>query len=437
MTATARTQAQTKKAGYDWGLLSVVFTLLGLGMVMVFSASYARALTGYDDAYYFVTRQIIWCAVGIAVLIVVARIPYIWWQRWSVPLMGVGLLALITVLAFGADRWGATRTYFGGSVQPSEPVAVITILYVSAWLSSKGERIRDVRAGLLPFSVLLGAIAVLIVVQPKISTAFLIVATAVIMFFIAGAELKQLIVILLVGALTFGLIINYSSYARLRMDRYWDSILDPMQSEEYQVQLSVEALVRGGPLGVGVGGGTAQLPQHLPLSWTDNIYAIVGEELGLAGALFVILLFILLAYRGLRIALRAPDNFGMLAAVGITSLLILQALLNIGVVVAASPPTGVTLPFISYGGSSLVTALGAVGILLSIGHYSGARHQRDETGRVASGQISQLGKQAYARFDFGWGQRRSRVPGASRRRTVAAGPRRPRHQYDSKRPRGR
>jgi len=409
--AQRRTQAMTAK--YDWGLLSVVFMLLGLGLVMVFSASYARALVGYGDPYYFATRQILWGAVGVAALLIASRIPYRWWERWSVPLMAVALMALVLVLAFGSDRWGATRTYFGGSVQPSEPVAIITIIYISAWLASKGERIRDVRVGLLPFSVLMGAIAVLIVAQPKISTAMLIVMTAVIMFFIAGAELKQLLLILVVGALTFALVLNYSGYARDRIDRYWASLWDPMTSDEYQVQLSVEALARGGPLGVGVGEGDAQLPNYLPLSWSDNIYAVIGEETGLLGTLLVILLFALLAYRGLRIAMAAPDSFGMLMAIGITALLILQALLNMAVVVAASPPTGVTLPFISYGGSSLVTALGAVGILLSISFHSGQ-----------SSKKSEVGKQGYARFDFGWGNRRSRLPRTVRRRPATTGKRR-------------
>ena len=409
MSVAARTRSQSNRSHYDWTLLAVVVMLLGLGMVMVFSASYARGLVGYDDPYYFAVRQLAWGGVGVVVLIIAARTPYQWWARWSVPLMGVALLSLVAVLIFGADRFGSTRTYFGGSVQPSEPVKVVVILYVAAWLASKGTRIRDVRVGLLPFSVLMGAISVLIVAQPEISTAILIVATAGIMFFVAGAELKQLLVILIVGALTFGLVLNYSSYASGRLDRYWESVWNPLQSSEYQVQRSVQALSNGGPIGVGVGNGDAQLPGYLPLSWSDNIFAVIGEELGLLGALVVILLFALLSYRGLRIALQAPDTFGMLVAVGITASLVLQALLNMAVVVAAAPPTGVTLPLLSYGGSSLVTALAAIGILLSISHYSGQ-------GTIAANPSTEAGNQSYARFDFRWGKRRTRLPGAGRRR---------------------
>lgn len=325
-------------------------------------------------------------------------------------MMGFALLALMAVIVLGDELFGSKRTFFGGSVQPSEPAKIIVIIYISTWLASKGKRIREVRAGLLPFSVLLGSIAVLIVAQPEISAAILIVATASIMFFIAGAELKQLVVVGLGTAATFWLVIINSSYASGRLERYLDSIWNPMQSDEYQVQRAIEALAQGGIWGTGLGSGQAKLPGFLPLSWSDNIYAIIGEEMGLLGALLVILLFALLAYRGLRTALKAPDNFGMLLATGITSSLILQALLNMAVIVAASPPTGVTLPFISYGGSSLVTALGAVGILLSIGRYSGEAGQRP----------SELGKSAYARFDFGWRNRRPRLPSTSRRRSTAS-----------------
>jgi cell division protein FtsW len=345
-------------------------------------------------------------------MVVAARIPYTVWQRWSIVLMGGAILGLMAVIPFGADLHGAKRTFFGGSVQPSEPAKIITILYASAWLASKGARIRDVRAGLLPFSMLMGIVAVLIILQPEISAAILIVATASIMFFIAGAELKQIGLIGIGAGLTFWLVIINSSYAGGRLERYLDSLANPLQSAEYQVQHSVGALVRGGPAGVGIGNSLAHtLDYFLPLSWSDNVFAIIGEELGLLGALLVILLFALLAYRGLRIALRAPDSFGMLTALGITSLLILQALLNIGVVVAATPPTGVTLPFISYGGSSLVTALGAIGILLSISYYSGRN----------VGQGTDLGTINYARFNFGWRNRGARLSRPGRRRPVAAG----------------
>ncbi len=410
MAATTKSRMPSTPGTYDWGLLSIVMVLCGLGIVMVFSASYAWGYKDYDDPYYYVTRQLIWGVLGLAVMIAVANIPYKIWERWSVVLMALALLALMAVVAIGSERFNATRTYFGGSVQPSEPAKIVIVMYISAWLASKGARIRDVRVGLLPFSVLMGAIAVLIVAQPNISTAILIVATASIMFFIAGAEMKQLLVVATGGAATFWLVIRYSTYAHDRVAKYMASLWDPMQSEEYQVQQAVEALIRGGIFGQGVGNSQAKLPGYLPVVWSDNIFAVVGEEMGLLGALLVILLFALLAYFGLRTALRAPDNFGMLLATGITASLTLQALLNMAVIVAAAPPTGVTLPFISYGGSSLVTALAAIGILLNISRYTGTASAGGSTSPAAAG------KQTHARFDFGWRDRWPRLSGASRRR---------------------
>ena len=398
-------QSHTSTAfDYDWGLLTIVISILALGLIMVFSASYAQALTGYNDPFYFIFRQVMWAAAGLVALVFAARIRYTLWERWSILLMGAALLALMLVLTLGVERFGASRTFWGGSIQPSEPAKIIIVIYISTWLASKGVRIRDVRVGLVPFSVLMGFITVLIVFQPDISSAVLIMTTALILFFIAGADLKQLVLVGIGTALTFWLVITNSVYASARMEKYLDSIWNPLESTEWQVRHSVEALTRGGPVGVGVGNSLGKLPGYLPLSWSDNIFAIIGEEMGLLGTLLVIMLFALLAYRGLRTALRAPDNFGMLLATGITSLLILQALLNAAVVVAAAPPTGVTLPFISYGGSSLVTALGAVGILLSISRYS----------HDVSGSTSSVRKLTDARFDFGWGDGRSRLPRSGR-----------------------
>lgn len=420
MAVSTKNRTSTAAGTYDWGLLSIVMLLFGLGMVMVFSASFAWGYADYQDPYFYVFRQLLWGVSGLVVMVVVANIPYKIWERWSVVLMAIALLALMAVIAVGSERFNATRTFLGGSVQPSEPAKIIIVMYVSAWLASKGKRIRDVRVGLLPFSVLMGAIAVLIVAQPNISTAILIVTTASIMFFIAGAELKQLLVVGAGGAATFWLVIRYSSYAHDRVAKYMASLWNPMQSDEYQVQRAVEALIRGGLFGQGIGNSQAKIPGYLPVVWSDNIFAVVGEEMGLLGALLVILLFALLAYFGLRTALRAPDNFGMLLATGITASLTLQAILNMAVIVAAAPPTGVTLPFISYGGSSLVTALAAIGILLNISRHAGTPAVAGAASSSGAAQSpTGTGKQTYAHFDFGWRDRWPRLSSPSRRRPVA------------------
>ena len=422
-TQSSTTHPQPWGSSVDWGLVSVVAAMLVFGLVMVFSASYPWSVLGDDHPYYFILRQLIWLALGVAGMVVMARIPYSFLERWSVLMMGVALAGLVILMFVGSERFGSTRTFFGGSVQPSEPFKIVIIIYIATWLASKGNRIRNVRAGLVPFSILLGFITLLMVLQPSISTAILIVATASIMFFIAGATLRQLLVVAVGAAATFLVIIRYFSYAGSRLERYMESIWNPMLSQEHQVSQSVQALSRGGPVGVGVGQGLAQHVGFVPLSWTDNIYAVVGEELGLLGALLVILLFALLAYRGLRIALSCRDPFGMLLATGVTAMLVMQALLNVAVVVAVVPPTGVTLPFFSYGGSSLVTALAAVGILLSVSR------NRKNSRAVASGASSSrstsgaAGQGANASYHFGWGNRRSRLPGPGGRSPARTGSR--------------
>ena len=375
---------------YDWALVSVVTILLALGILMVFSASYPRGLEGYGDAYHFVTFQLAWVGLGLLVLVIAARIPYGFWQRWSILIMGGALLSLLAVIVVGAERFGATRTYYQGSIQPSEPAKLAIMIYVAAWLTSKGRRIRNVRAGLMPFGVLMGIVAVLIVLQPEITAAILIVVTAAIMLFIAGADIKQLAVVGVITTATF-VVLSFVSAATQAIA----STLSRVGG-----QPTGQRRMAGAPGGPGAharravrsGCGQRAGPAHRvsPLEWSDNIFGVIGEELGLLGTLFVIMLFALLAYRGLRIALRTPDNFGMLLAIGITTMFILQALLNMAVIVATSPPTGVTLPFISYGGSSLVAALAGVGILLSISRYgAGAARSAD------------AGKYSYERVDLG------------------------------------
>jgi cell division protein FtsW len=427
---TGGTPNRSREAGgqgaTDWGLLAVVTAMLVFGLVTVLSASYPNSVEWREQPFYYFGRQVIWLALGIAAMLVLARIPYTFWERWAVPMMAVTLVALFVLMFVGAERFGSTRTFLNGSIQPSEIAKVIIIVYIAAWLASKGNRIRDVRAGLLPFGVLLGLLTLLIVLQPAISTAGLIVATAVTMFFIAGAAVRQIMVVAAGVIATFWVVIQFNDYAGARIAKYWESFWNPVSSQEYQVQQTVQAFMRGGPVGVGVGQGLAQQTGFVPLAWTDNIYAVVGEELGLLGALVVVLLFALLAYRGLRVAIRCRDPFGTLLATGITTMLTLQALLNAAVVVAAVPPTGVTLPFFSYGGSSMLMALAAVGLLLSVSRYGRVRGARATSpvspaapARSGAGEAARpAGSTSHASTDFGWRHRGTRVSGAGRGSTT-------------------
>jgi cell division protein FtsW len=391
-------------SSYDWGLITVVTALLLFGIVMVFSASYPWAMNYQTTPYFYILRHMQWVVLGCGALLVAAAIPYTVWERWSVPLLGIGLLALMAVIVLGDARFGAKRTLFGGSVQPSEPVKIIVLIYISTWLASKGSRIRDINYGLIPFGILMGVVAGLIVAQPDISTTILIVTTASIIFFLAGAETKQILFGGSVAIATFWLVVTRNSYAQKRVDALLQSIRNPLGSDEHQIFQASEALVTGGPVGTGLGYSLEKFPGNLPLSWSDNIFAIVGEEMGLIGTLLVILLFALFTYRGLRIAARTPDMFGSLLAVGITCLVTLQALLHIAVVVAVAPPTGITLPFISFGGSSMVTLLGATGILLSISRFQGWQTAKGPSRKTTNN----------ATFDLRWGNRRTRVSGTGR-----------------------
>ncbi|MEX1020518.1 MAG: putative peptidoglycan glycosyltransferase FtsW [Litorilinea sp.] len=416
---TARRQADDRAGSYDWGLITVVTTLLFFGLVIVFSASFAIGLE-MDSPYYFAGRQLMYMTLGVVVMVVLARIPYTVWRTWAIPIMAVTLLLLLAVLIFGTDTHNARRTFFGGRIQPGEAAKLGVVIYAAAWLTSKGDRIRRVQVGLLPFSFLLGIVGMLLYFQPSLSTAILIIATAFIMFFIAGAAIHQLFIILAGGIATFWLVFEYSplaAHARSRIDLYIQAIWNPLESDQWQVWQAIQALMRGGAFGTGVGEGIAKLPGYLPFTWQDNIFALIGEEMGLMGALFIVLLFTLFAYFGLRTALRAPDNFGAILATGITTLITLQAVLHMAVTVSITPPTGQPLPLISYGGSSLVTMLAAVGILLSISRGLTTAPAAASAATDSTGRQTVSGKTQHARFDFGWRDWGSRLSGTGSRRT--------------------
>ena len=361
----AQTQKAEKKTtettNYDYMLVVVVVALLVIGLMMVYSTTFS--LTPNRPSYFFV-RQLIFSAIGILTLFVFAHIPYHFWRRISVPLMAGVLFLLIAVLLVGSERFGAQRHFLNGSIQPSEVAKLAIIIYIADWVSSKGDKIRRVTYGLIPFAILLGFLTGLILLQPDFSTAFLIVTTAVIMFFLAGADLFQLVIGSVFGSATLVFLVTKTPHASERLQIFLESIADPVTVGGYQIRQSLIALGHGGILGRGL--GESQLKVGLPLPHTDSIFAILGEELGLIGCFVVIGLFAILAYRGFRIALQSRDNFGMILASGITCWLIIETLISIAVVTATLPFTGIPLPFISYGGSALVSALAAVGILLSV-----------------------------------------------------------------------
>ena len=379
----------------DYLLVLIVATLLVIGLMMVYSSSFDLAYRVYGQPTYFFIRQLIWAALGVVGMAFMAWIEYRAWRRFSVPLMAGALLLLTIVLLFGSERFGAYRSLWKGSIQPSELSKLAIIIYIADWLSSKGEKIRQVTYGLIPFAILIGLVAGLIVMQPDFGTAILIVVTAIAMFFIAGADLLQLGVGLVFGGATFAFLISHSQHASERIRDFLAAFGSSYQ--DYHVQQSLSALMSGGPFGNGLGEGYHKLG-FLPFAHTDSIFAVLGEELGLIGCLMLLGLFVALAYRGFKIALEAPDAFGTVLASGITFWLIFQALINIAVATATLPFTGIPLPFVSYGGSSLIVSMAGVGLLLSISRSAQEREAEESADR-----------------DFGWWYRRPRVSGFGRR----------------------
>jgi cell division protein FtsW len=355
-------------AGVDLYLALTVGVLCAIGLLMVYSASIdiSYQVTGDPDSTtYFFVRQVRSIVVGLIVLIVLARLDYHIWRRISIWMMFGVIVLLLMVLRFGDVRFEAQRSLIRGSLQPGELAKFTVVIYMAAWLASKRQRLHEITYGILPFSVLVGVVAFLIVLQPDLSTAASILATALSMFFLAGADWLQLLIIGGVMGFAGWQLMTRIDYASERLAAHAAAIEDLTQASDH-VQQAVTAFINGGLTGVGLGEGKQKFGNNLPFPHTDSIFAVIGEELGLVGSFLVIALFVVLIYRGFTISRYAPDAFGGLLASGVTCWIAYDALLNIAVMTAIIPPTGVPLPFISFGGSSLVAALAGVGLMLSV-----------------------------------------------------------------------
>ena len=363
---------------FDLWLVAVVLGLLALGLAMVYSASGIRALDALDDPSFFLFQQSLWATGGILAMVFFARLDYHRLRPFALPLLVLVfvLLVLVLVPGIGTRAGGAARWIrFGGplGVQPAELAKLALALYLAFWLGARGRAIGT--AGITaPFAALVGALAALVVAEPDLGTAIVIGALALTMYFVAGARLREFGAIgVLAGALV-ALAAVAQPYRLQRVLTFLDPWSDPRDTGFHTIQ-ALYALALGGPLGEGLG-ASREKSGFLPAPYTDSIFAVLGEELGLWGTLLVVLLFFTLAFRGIRIALRAPDREGALLATGITIWLAFQAWVNMAVVASLVPMTGITLPFISYGGSSLLVCLIGVGILLSVGHRGAAQPAR-------------------------------------------------------------
>ena len=387
----------------DWGLVLVVFGFLLIGLVMVYSASYGFSLVE-DGAYegqptYFVKRQAVFAGIGLVLMFICSRIDYHLYQRHARLILAgtVGMLLLIllvTVLTPGSlGRYLVAKT---NSIQLSELAKLGAMIYIAVWLASKGADLRSVGLGLVPFALLLGGIAGLIMVQPDFSTACLLIVTAMVMFFVAGAETKQLAIGGLVGLVALTLIsfflikvvkLDPAVERWQRIQTWLDNPLSDSLDEGFQVVQTLAALNLGGLFGVGLGQSQQKFAIYAPHS--DCIISIIGEETGFVGTLLILAMYALWTWRGLRIAWNAVDVYGRLLAVGIVTWVTSGAILHISVNTATTPFTGDVLPFISSGGSSLVTGLAAAGILLNIARVSSmaspGRGEYSQSGPASSG----------------------------------------------------
>jgi cell division protein FtsW len=361
-----------RTTSYDLPLMGVVLVLTLIGIAMVFSASGIRALDTVDDPHYYLGWQALWAAIGLAGMLAAMRIDYHRYRPLAVPLLVVvvALLVLVLIPSVGVRVGGASRWLRFGPVglQPAELAKLALIIYLAAWLGSRRDTITR-PAVLLPFFFVTTLLGALVVAEPDLGTAIVILAIAMTVYFIAGASLRIFGALAGLATVVVAAIAVAEPYRLARLTTFLDPWSDPQKSGFQTIQ-SLYGLALGGLFGEGLGAGREKFG-YLPAPYTDSIFAVLGDELGLAGTLLVIILFFVVAYRGTVIALRARDPMGALLAAGITTWLVFQAWVNMAVVASLVPMTGITLPFISYGGSSLCVGLIAVGILLNVGREAG------------------------------------------------------------------
>lgn len=357
----------------DRVLRLTVFVLIGIGLMMIASAGVSYANVRFGDEYYFFKQQVFGLSVGLLLLLLTERIHYTTWKKLVVPifLTALGFLILVFIPGIGTTVYGAARWIELGpiSFQPSEVMKLAMVLYLAAWLSRKGEvKTRDFYEGFIPFVFILALVGFLILKQPDTGTLGLIFLVSLSIFYASGASLSHIGGLLLGGLGLLVILIKIAPYRLQRFLVFMNPDHDPLGAG-YQVTQALIAIGSGGIFGVGLG-HSRQKFNYLPEPVTDSIFAVLSEETGLIGGVVVILLFLLLAWRGILIARRAPDDFGRLLAVGIVSWVVFQAFINMAAISGLIPLTGIPLPFISFGGTSLAVLMAAIGILLNISRHS-------------------------------------------------------------------
>jgi cell division protein FtsW len=358
----------------DYLLLIAVLALSLIGLVMVASASSVFSFQRFADPAFLFKRQFVSFFIGMAALLIFMRIDYRYWKKFSLAvfLVTLGLLLAVFLPGLGTSYLGASRwIQIGGFVtfQPTEIAKLTVILYLAAWLQARDKSMKTIGGGLFPFLTLLGILALLIMAQPDLGTMIMIALTAFGIYFLAGAPMRHILAAGGFGAAAVGMLVLIAPYRAARLTVFLNPELDP-QGIGYHINQALLAIGSGGLFGLGLG-HSRQKFNYLPEASGDSIFAIASEELGFLFGLVILGLFLFLLVRGLRIAREAKDDYGRNVAAGITLWLALQALTNIGALSGILPLTGIPLPFISFGGTSLIVSLAAVGILLNISRESG------------------------------------------------------------------
>jgi cell division protein FtsW len=353
-------------------LFAVIVVLNLIGLVMVLSASSVTALQHQGSSYYYFERQVLWLFVGSIVFLMVLRFDYRKWRKLAIPMVAMSALLLVVVLlpgigenVNGSSRWIGVGTF---GIQPSEFAKLAMLVFAADLLARRQAWINDTRVTLRPVIVAFAMFAVLIMLQPNLGTTIVLAAITFTILFVAGVPLGPLTGWGLAGCCLAGMASMGESYRRARILAFLHPWNDPLNTGYQTIQAQV-SVASGGLFGVGLGAAKAKWG-YLPYAHTDFIFAIISEELGIVGAMLVVALFIGLGFLGIRTALRTPDPFARLLAIGITTWLCVQAFVNIGAVIGVLPITGVPLPFISFGGSSLLATMAASGILLNVARTS-------------------------------------------------------------------
>ena len=374
--------------GMDIPLILAVVALVVFGLIMLYSASFDFSFNEFGSPTYMFARQVKWLGVGLLLAFGLSLFDYHHWRQTIVFAMLATIGLLVTVLFVNEIRLGASRSLYEGSYQPSEVAKLISIIYIAVWLYAKRDFLHDISLGLIPLGVILGIIGGLIYLQPDLSAAGTVLVLGGLLFFLAGADIKQIVFILILAIFMGWIVVQFSATGQDRVTSFVAGLQDPTNAS-YHVQRSFEAVIKGGFFGVGLGQADTKLT-GLPFAPTDSIFAVVAEELGLFGSMLLMSLYAVLVWRGLVIARRAPDMLGTLLASGVTFWIGMEALINMAVMVGLMPFAGNALPFVSAGGSNLVSTLSAIGIILNISRLSGESVKKEENERRSFGAVVDL-----------------------------------------------